>query len=334
MAGWEFLAVVEPLQGGNLIRQLPAADVADGELIPWRHGPLACDHCGTVRRRHETFIVRADGTDPNIAKGTYKQVGRNCLGAFLGGKSAAHIIALLGWSELVTHAGDDGEGGWGGGSVAEVFDLVEYLSWVAGVIRQEGWTPRSAANSERAATADLALRLLRPPMMDDRTYAADRAACRPGEVEIQRAQAALAWARALPGASDYERNLGLIAQQPWLVTKHAGILASALSAHTRALGREVEYRRSAEPSMVSVHVGTVGARLEIEVTLDKVVEMTSDYGPLNILVLHDATHNRLVWKTGTRSGMPGDVLKLKGTVKAHTEYRGEKQTELTRCKVL
>ena len=41
-----------------------------------------------------------------------------------------------------------------------------------------------------------------------------------------------------------------------------------------------------------------------------------------------------MWKT--QKGIDGevcDLFKVKGTVKEHSEYRGEKQTTLTRCKV-
>ena len=72
LAGWDFLACVEPLEGGNLIRQVPCASIAEGELTPWREGAIRCDHCSTSRRRTETFVVRADGSDPAIPAGTYR----------------------------------------------------------------------------------------------------------------------------------------------------------------------------------------------------------------------------------------------------------------------
>ena len=53
-----------------------------------------------------------------------------------------------------------------------------------------------------------------------------------------------------------------------------------------------------------------------------------------VYTFEDENHNKLVWKT--QKGIDGDVcdfFKVKGTVKEHSEYRGEKQTVLTRCKV-
>jgi hypothetical protein len=330
LAGWDFLAVVEPLAGGNLIKQVPCAAVADGELTPWRTADIRCDHCGTARRRTETFIVRADGSDAAVAAGTYKQVGRNCLEAFLGGKSAAAIIAMIGWPEIVRIAGDDGEGGWG--RDAAVIDPESFLCWTAAVIRIDGWLSRTVAREAcKQATADTALHLLCGPLSP--ALAEARETYRPTDEDRQRAAAALAWARALDGVSDYEQNLTLVARQEMLDPKHAGILASAIASHTRALGREMERKVRAAKAADSKHVGEVGKRLDLELTIERVVPLTSDWGALNIITFRDAAGNAIVWKTGAAGGTPGDVVKLRGTVKKHTEYKGELQTELTRCTI-
>jgi hypothetical protein len=48
----------------------------------------------------------------------------------------------------------------------------------------------------------------------------------------------------------------------------------------------------------------------------------------------DDNGNKLVWKTTSyMSGDGGERVLLKGTIKDHSEYDGEKQTLLTRCKI-
>ena len=341
LAGWEFLAAIEPLDGGNLIRQVPGAKIEDGELNQWREGPIACDHCNTTRRRSETFIVRADGSDPAIQAGTYKQVGRSCIEAFLGGKSAASIVAMLGWPDVVRGAaGDEDEGGGYFGRAPSVYNPETFLGWVAGTIREDGWLSRGAARTEdgsgRRATADHAMYLMPPPWGREDEWRKERERCAPTAVETERAVASLAWARALTPTSDYERNLVLVARQTTLKPEHAGILASAVSAYTRALGREMERRQretrnAASPSQ---HIGKIKDRLGFDLILERVIEIATDYGALNILSMRDASNNLFVWKTGTAGGTPGDRLRLRGTVKKHTEFRGEKQTELTRCEIV
>ena len=335
LAGWDFLAVVEPLEGGNLIRQVPGADVADGELSPWRTGEIACDHCETRRRRAETFVVRADGSDPAIAAGTYKQVGRSCLAAFLGGKSAAWIIASLSMEKIIRDAGEEGSGGWSGPGV---YDPAEFMAWAASSVRIAGWVSKGAAlDGEKQSTASHVGYLLTPQYGSSPEAVARwnqaRETFAPTDDDKIRGSAALAWARELPEATDYERNLKLVACQSALDPKHSGILASAISAHARAIGETL--RREFRALTPSTHLGTVGDKKRAfgRVTLECVSSVDTQYGALHIHTFRDAAGCALVWKTGEGHGSAGDVFDLVGGVKAHTEYRGEKQTELSRCKL-
>jgi hypothetical protein len=337
LAGWVFLAVVEPLDGGNLIRQVPGADVGEGELLPWRQGKISCDHCGTIRKRTETFIVRADGSDPTIAEGTYKQVGRNCLEPFLGSKSAATIIAQLTWGDIVRAAGDDGDGGWGGGTAAEVFDPKVLLAQTAAVIRLDGWVSRSQARAsdDVSATADKVLYLLTPPFRDPNgNWRRERARCAPTPQDLAHGAKALQWAQGLVASTDYECNLSLVARQEHVKRSHVGILASAVSAYFRVLGQEIERRQIAVVADVrpSTHVGEIGQRLDLELEVQRVITKDTDYGALHIISMRDRANNLIVWMTGSATATPGDRLHVRGTVKKHNEYNAEQQTVLTRCR--
>lgn len=341
LAGWDFLAVVEPMTGGNLIRQVPGAEVADGELAAWRAGDVRCDHCLAARHRKETFILRSDGTgkDPDgraIEPGVYKQVGRQCLARFLGGQSAADIVARLGWPDVVRAAGDDeGGGGFGGGHT--VYDPAEFLAWCCAISRLDGFVTRKMASdasdlSPRRATSSKVEWLLGdPPTGESRPdWNAARERFAPTSADLERAAATLAWARALPGRSDYEQNLRLVAAQEACDPKHAGILASAVPAYERELGEQV--RRTA--SGPGEHYGAVGERYDLELTVEKVVPIDTAYGPAVIVTLRDDAGRCFMWRTGADApGTVGERVALKGTVKKHSEFRGERQTELTRCRV-
>lgn len=102
-------------------------------------------------------------------------------------------------------------------------------------------------------------------------------------------------------------------------------------------------------------VGQPKERMELELTLvgkyDFYVESYSGYGGYEsriIYTLADADGNCFVWKTGSYLSITtekedgsvketfakvGDLVKMKATVKAHGEYKGTKQTVLTRPKV-
>jgi hypothetical protein len=329
--GWEFLAVVEPLTaavpgiGKNLIRQVPGAIVAEGELVRWYDADLACDHCCAARRRAETFVVRHED-------GSYRQVGRQCLAAFLGGKSAAAIIAALAYPTIVRAAGEGDGGGWGGDPV---FDHVEFLIWVTASVRISGWVSRAASRESlegKTSTADHARYLLTPPGPSGMSqWKRTREIFTPTEGDKERAAAALVWAKSLAGATDYERNLVLVALQPHLESSHLGVMASVIPAHARILGEEIARRECGE----SAHVGAVGdkGRDFGRVVLERVFAIDTQYGALHIHTFRDAAGNVLVWRTSESKGGPGDEFELVGTVKAHGEYKGVKQTDLTRCRL-
>lgn len=96
--------------------------------------------------------------------------------------------------------------------------------------------------------------------------------------------------------------------------------------------------------VVSEYVGSIGDRIELEVTLEKVrsysVTSKSYYGGWEtvnkvIYVFRDTAGNILVWNT-TSYGVDlneGDKAILRGTVAEHKEYEGDKQTSLKRCSV-
>lgn len=89
----------------------------------------------------------------------------------------------------------------------------------------------------------------------------------------------------------------------------------------------------------SQYVGEEGQRLTVEATYEgsPSFEVRNPYGMTETRYIHRfrADGNLLVWKTGTFpfTAEEGQTVTITGTVKAHEEYRDEKQTILLRCKI-
>lgn len=97
---------------------------------------------------------------------------------------------------------------------------------------------------------------------------------------------------------------------------------------------------------MSKHVGSVGQRISVEVTLVNNYSYESSFGFSSqthyIYTMQDAEGNVYVWKTtnalvfghdeNVDCVRKGDTMNICGTVKEHGEYNGVKQTVLTRCK--
>ena len=88
----------------------------------------------------------------------------------------------------------------------------------------------------------------------------------------------------------------------------------------------------------SVYLGEIGKKLTVNVTLKKSYEVYNNFASAYyttttyIHSFEDDDGNVIIWKTATF--LEGDdKFTLTGTVKEHSEYKGVKQTVLTRCKV-
>lgn len=104
--------------------------------------------------------------------------------------------------------------------------------------------------------------------------------------------------------------------------------------------REAEEARIKAQKAISQHVGNIGEKVEIKGTYVRSGSWEQKaycgYGTTTMYVhtFKDADGNVFTWKT--QSGICfeyGENVIVKGTVKNHSEYKDEKQTELTRCRI-
>lgn len=80
--------------------------------------------------------------------------------------------------------------------------------------------------------------------------------------------------------------------------------------------------------------GNLKDKVDLSVTLKTVRGFDGTYGWTNIFTFEDNQGHQFIWKTGSYVEVQeGDEVTLRGTIKAHSEYKGIKQTELTRCKI-
>jgi len=100
---------------------------------------------------------------------------------------------------------------------------------------------------------------------------------------------------------------------------------------------------------LSAFVGTVGERTTFKLTVDKVVEVEVtpfsyyDSSIMFIFLMRDEAGNRVIYKTKSNLCLnvgehyldikAGDKIEIKATIKAHEEYKSEKQTIVQRAKV-
>lgn len=95
---------------------------------------------------------------------------------------------------------------------------------------------------------------------------------------------------------------------------------------------KIDAERKAQAEL-SNHVGSVGDKIEVEVTVISKFNIDTIYGGSDIIIFKDGQGNQFkAYYTGSTVFERGDIVKLRGTVKGHGEYKDVKQTQLTRIK--
>lgn len=87
-----------------------------------------------------------------------------------------------------------------------------------------------------------------------------------------------------------------------------------------------------EPSN-SQFQGSIGERLELDITVVKALAVESQYGNSMCYTMKDANENEYVWFTSSVKTQlkEGETCRIRGTVKQHKTYRNVNQTYLSRC---
>jgi len=335
VAGWEFAATVQHLDGANVLRHTPAfAGERDVPETFRTRGPV-CDHCQSRRPRRDTYLLVSEA-------GEWKQVGSSCLVDFLGHADphalAAYAELLASALSLCEGAGEDAEGGWGFGGGRSVFAVLEFLAHAAAEIRESGWTPKSAVPDRPSqSTAERALDRIAPTRDALREDPRDRSV---SESDRAVAAATLEWALSLGSGGerfgDYLWNLHAVAKGGVVEYRTAGIAASMVAAHTKAEVRRRE-RAARKPSE---HVGAVGETRSFALLLDRHFSFETAWGMVDRFLFRDADDCVFTWKAsgsakvigapdGDDDMVEGERYVLTARVKEHGEYKGTKQTVLT-----
>ena len=97
-----------------------------------------------------------------------------------------------------------------------------------------------------------------------------------------------------------------------------------------------EYKARTAPK--TEFFGAVGQKVELVLSLERRSSYETQWGTATIYAFVDDKGRHFIWKTSTwleamDNANAGDKFILKGTIKEHSEYKGRKQTVLTRCKI-
>lgn len=134
------------------------------------------------------------------------------------------------------------------------------------------------------------------------------------------------------GTNSYDENVRIFIQKDRIDERFIGFLPFISCLYFKKLNLLKEKEK--ENKTASEHVGTIGQREIFKLKVVDVKIFDGNFGSTVRYVFEDENGNKIIWFSSNffDNVKEGEWYNLTGRVKDHKEYRGEKQTILTRCK--
>lgn len=322
--GWSLLGRVDIEPDGNIINTRPGAEMP----VRYRATGSHCEHCNAARDRKSIFVFEDEA-------GAHKQVGRSCLQDFTGHDPAALLWSAGEYGGIFSDIDGELENDPGVPRAKQLVRLDDVMTAAAYAVREWGFVSRKQSEESAhpiAATSSIVFDLLFDREM------AKKYREKVTQADKDKAAAVIEWVRNTYGGkasheqSDYEYNAATLAAREHVTPNRIGILASLVAAYDRATAERIE-----RAARVNAHVGTVGERRDFDAEFAGENVFETAYGrmyigrfqtPEGLLVYKGSSP---FWEHGLKAG---DKIRFTATIADHDDYKGTKQTKISRAKVL
>lgn len=313
--GWAIHSKVQPseVKGQNFV--FTTKDFSPLEML--RTKPLFCDHCQTKRlKKNSYWIVHEDGRS--------MMVGATCLKDFLPSVDVDSLISYMNQIAIIEESDWEEEmpprGEWVypvKWAVQEAYLSIKKWGYISKKMNDEDPTKQPTAWDIDPAKAK------RAEMYKDVDLVA---------VENELANFIPHMMAKSDAGNDFLYNVKLALQQECIKIKMYGYIAAAVNMWIR----DLDAARESQASKPSQYQGTVGASMTFKgLTITSVMPISGYYGTSYLYMFMDAEGNKFKWFANSElPNKAGEVVTVRAKVKGHEEYKGSKQTVLTRGKVL
>lgn len=347
VAGYDFLATVQGTPNGNILRVIPGAENYQKEIQAYYNSnPGLCEWCKKRRYRVETFIVREEAT------GKLKQVGRNCLKDFLGGKSPQSIAALFStyddlYQFLKRHEKDKDERSQSFRNDSFIAPVKDVL--LAGVTstRLFGYRPASFGGETTANLARLVVfgppqryittRFGSEPNPDYELYQKIKNAI--NEDDEKKVQEIISWFNSMSEEQKKDpffHNVDVLFKEEFVSSKNVGYIVGLIPVFSKFTSQQYHQKKDSSKTKSNEWIGQVNQKIPpTKVRVIRTRSLSGVYGPVQLVSMEDERGNVFVWFNNSRQDMEENKeYIITGTVKKHDDYQGRKQTHLTRVKII
>lgn len=334
---WSFGGSVEPsgVEGKNFVNvNLSGKDL--GFIVPSKYftaNPCTCDYCNTNRKRNKTYLV------VNQETGEWKQLGKECLKLFVTGIDVDAIATFESFIKEAEDAANPGNEFFYNRRFKFV-KVADALALACAVYRERGYlaTRDSVGNPNDFCNKNIVQRKLaqqygcNSDFLNIANSTRDKIDTITFKADINAVTDAIGDVEQLPD-DPYYNNLKVIVANEYIPLNKLGLLVSipkAIDRYEEEKKRQEEKERLATESN---YIGSVGDKIEIDfVSGREAACCETQFGLLHIYEFKDASGNVIVWKSSSGKEIP-ESGKISGTVKAHEEYNGVKQTVILRAKI-
>ena len=290
--------------------------VEDIDFMQYAHAELRCDHCNRKHKRSKAVVL----IDKNT--GEHKMVGRGCLKDFIG-------ISVESFAKYIQDANcildsDPNVYDYELGSYKRVIDPDIYIERCIAIIKEKGYYKMLKCD---ALDKDTVKKL---NITDDIK---------------EEAKAVIEFFENFEPTDTFELDTKMFVTGKKVITGTNGFVAYAYVLYRKLIGKELARQEREAQKAKSDYVGTVGERITLTAVPSVLTSWQTEFGWTTIYKFVDENSNTYIWKTsgdliaqdekGYDVYVPDmEEVTLKATIKEHSEFRGEKQTVLTRCKLI
>lgn len=331
---YECVAVLEMHESGNLIRRInEVIDIPDRFL----HSENVCEHCNTKRNRKNLFVVYSSETNE------FKQVGSDCLQLYTHGMNPKYIASFY---DCITEL-EEFDGKLVGGYGKPLYRVSEVLGYAEEIINKMGYFN----SSSDLPTRRLVSMMFERSKLSDTIEELNRELLRNRFLEVefskqdfykeeteQRVKDITDYYLSLTDTSEFTHNVQVLLKEGYTSWEYFGYLCYLPEGYNRHIKKEIAEAQQRKIDEKSEYFGEVGKRYKSQNVFDVYILTSWDsiYGYTYMYKIVLESGNILIWKS-TKWYSEDELLKvckIDFTVKEHSEFRGTKQTTVTRCNLI
>lgn len=333
LEGYEFQAVVTKEETGFI-----TSSASNVDLKGWRPDTMKCDHCGQIRPRSKTFIIK----DKNGARA---QIGSSCVQAYLGVKPEGLWALTYEQSFTNTNDTDDDHYNWDSGGSGRGHTPVNDTLAIALAVSDGGrnFIPSSSYDMvpTRQRVNDVIYGGFKvDPDWRNEMWRESQKYLKDGTVKELKKHI-----NELESNNDYVANLQVASGGEYVSPKSMGVLVSAVAMKHREERRleQEKIRKEKGATFTPGHFGEENGKISkgTEFTVMENNETVGHdyYGnetETARMIMKDSDGKQIVWFASKRiDAKPGETVKVSsGTVKRHGEFNGVDQTIISRVRLL